>query len=197
MPRHLRKDAVVASAQLVLELDALWAAWQDAGEDLTVTFGEFGTDPRSHSFSKVAGETHTCLDLRSRNHQTLERVLAEVERLVHAISEERNVSFDLGPLTGSEPAQMSESLNGILAEAARMHRIEAIRMPSGAGHDAATFAQVGIPTAMLFIRNENGSHNPDEHMDMADFDRALEVLFTAVSNLPDRWDAGSNGVRCQ
>jgi N-carbamoyl-L-amino-acid hydrolase len=76
-----------------------------------------------------------------------------------------------------------------------MRGIEAIRMPSGAGHDAATFAEVGIPTTMLFIRNENGSHNPDEHMDMADFDRALEVLFTAVSNLPERWKAGSHGVR--
>jgi beta-ureidopropionase / N-carbamoyl-L-amino-acid hydrolase len=197
MPRHLRRDAVVASAQLVLELDALWAAWQTMGEDLTVTFGEFGTDPGSHSFSKVAGETHVCLDLRSQNRQTLERILGEVERLVDAISEERNVTFDLGPLTGSEPAHMSESLNAILADAARMRGIEAIRMPSGAGHDAATFAQVGIPTTMLFIRNENGSHNPDEHMDMADFDRALEVLFTAVSNLPERWEAGSYGVRCK
>jgi hypothetical protein len=32
---------------------------------------------------------------------------------------------------------------------------------------------------------------------MADFDRALEVLFTAVSNLPERWEAGSYGVRCK
>ena len=42
---------------------------------------------------------------------------------------------------------------------------------------------------MLFIRNENGSHNPDEHMDMADFDRALEVLFALVSNPTERWEA--------
>jgi N-carbamoyl-L-amino-acid hydrolase len=189
MPRHLRRDAVTASAQLVLELDALWAAWQNNGEDLTVTFGEFGTDPRSHSFSKVAGETRVCLDLRSQDSQTLERILGEVERLVVAISEARSVSFELGPLTGSEPAHMSESLNAMLAEAAWTRGIEVIRMPSGAGHDAATFAQAGIPTAMLFIRNENGSHNPDEHMDMADFYRALEVLFTAVSNLPEQWEA--------
>ena len=57
------------------------------------------------------------------------------------------------------------------------------------GHDAATFARAGIPTTMLFIRNENGSHNPDEHMDMADFDRALEVLFALVSNPTERWEA--------
>ena len=35
-------------------------------------------------------------------------------------------------------------------------------MASGAGHDAAVFAKVGMPTAMIFVRNEHGSHNPDE-----------------------------------
>jgi len=34
-------------------------------------------------------------------------------------------------------------------------------IPSGAGHDAAVFANEGIPSAMIFVRNENGSHNPD------------------------------------
>ena len=37
-------------------------------------------------------------------------------------------------------------------------------MPSGAGHDAAVFAKLGIPTAMIFVRNEHGSHNPAEAM---------------------------------
>ena len=81
MPRQLRRDAVVASARLVLELDALWTAVQQAGEDLTVTFGEFGTDPGAHSFSKIAGETRLCLDLRSQSRATLERTLGEVERV--------------------------------------------------------------------------------------------------------------------
>lgn len=42
-------------------------------------------------------------------------------------------------------------------------------MPSGAGHDAAVFAKVGIPGAMIFVRNENGSHNADEAMSLEDF----------------------------
>jgi len=42
-------------------------------------------------------------------------------------------------------------------------------LASGAGHDAAIFAHVGIPTAMLFIRNRCGSYNPREHMSLEDF----------------------------
>ena len=90
-------DAVVASARLVLELDALWTAVQQAGEDLTVTFGEFGTDPGAHSFSKIAGETRLCLDLRSQSRATLERTLGEVERVAGIISAVCGVSFELGP----------------------------------------------------------------------------------------------------
>jgi N-carbamoyl-L-amino-acid hydrolase len=49
-------------------------------------------------------------------------------------------------------------------------------LPSGGGHDCATFAGLGVPSGMLFIRNENGSHNPDEHMDLDDFHCAARVL---------------------
>jgi N-carbamoyl-L-amino-acid hydrolase len=127
--------------------------------------------------------------MRSQSVETLERLLVEVRRLADLISAEYGVSFDLGPITGSEPARMSGSLNSLLWDAAQKQGIEAIRMPSGAGHDAATFAQAGIPTTMLFMRNENGSHNPDEYLAMEDFDRALEVLFTLISNPAGRWEA--------
>ena len=53
-------------------------------------------------------------------------------------------------------------------------------MPSGAGHDAANFGAAGIPFAMLFIANQNGSHNPDEAMRMDDFLSAARVLTEAL-----------------
>jgi len=49
-------------------------------------------------------------------------------------------------------------------------------MPCGAGHDAAVFANQGVPTAMIFVRNANGSHNPAEAMDFADFAIAARLL---------------------
>ena len=63
-----------------------------------------------------------------------------------------------------------------LADAADAEGMALRHMPCGAGHDAAMFQQVGIPTAMLFIRNDNGSHNPREAMTMPDFAMAADVL---------------------
>jgi N-carbamoyl-L-amino-acid hydrolase len=56
-------------------------------------------------------------------------------------------------------------------------------LASGAGHDAAVFAAAGVPAAMIFVRNQNGSHNPHEAMRMEDFELAVRVLANAVAHL--------------
>ena len=52
-------------------------------------------------------------------------------------------------------------------------------VPSGAGQNAAVFANAGISSAMIFIRNErneNGSHNPHEDMKIDDFMSGVAVM---------------------
>jgi beta-ureidopropionase / N-carbamoyl-L-amino-acid hydrolase len=44
------------------------------------------------------------------------------------------------------------------------------------GHDAATFARLGVPAAVLLVRNTGGSHNPAEAMAISDFILGVHVL---------------------
>jgi N-carbamoyl-L-amino-acid hydrolase len=39
------------------------------------------------------------------------------------------------------------------------------------------------PRRMLFVRNQNGSHNPDEAMEMADYAIATRLLAAGVERL--------------
>ena len=39
-----------------------------------------------------------------------------------------------------------------------------------------------LTEAMIFIANQNGSHNPDEAMELADFMRGTELLWRTVEN---------------
>jgi N-carbamoyl-L-amino-acid hydrolase len=55
-------------------------------------------------------------------------------------------------------------------------------MPS-VGHDAAMFARRGIPTGIILVRNANGSHNPDEHMEMTDFAVGLKLLTMSTARI--------------
>lgn len=175
-PRALRQDAVVGASALVMKLQELWTRLQADGEDVTITLGQFGTDPAEHAFSKVPGRLDFALDVRSQSTETLDRVRRETYALAAAIEREHHVRFDWGPVSGSRPAVMDEAVVDGLVGAARSCGIAAPRMACGAGHDAAVFANAGIPAGMLFIRNENGSHNPHERMEMADFAAAANVL---------------------
>ncbi|WP_018699303.1 hydantoinase/carbamoylase family amidase [Amorphus coralli] len=187
MPRHLRRDAAVASARLIVALQALWERLEAEGADLTVTFGQVGTDPGSHSFSKVAGEVRLCLDVRSRDEATLARVEDELQSMAVAISTETGTQFEFGPRSGSRPATMAPHLVSMVNDACRSLNLPVHTMASGAGHDAATFANAGVPSVMIFIRNTNGSHNPDEAMAMADFEAALAALIRMLSRPASDW----------
>lgn len=175
-PRENRQDAVMAVARLAVRLDDAWAALAAQGHDLTVTFGQLATDAAEAAFSKVAGRVDFSVDIRSQSHATLDLMRAELRRSVAEIEAAQRVSFDLGRETGSEPGLMDRQVIADLAEIAGAQGIAAEVMACGAGHDAAVFAQMGVPTGMLFIRNRNGSHNPDEAMEIEDFAEAARIL---------------------
>lgn len=179
-PRFVRKDAGLAAARFIVALHQMWDDFEAAGEDLTVTFGEIATDRTAHGFSKVPGKVHLCLDVRSQSPHTLVKAEARVRDIAVSIEQRTGCAIALGALSGSTPSPLSEELRAIMVDGAHLAGVPAISLPSGAGHDAATYADAGIPSAMVFIRNENGSHNPDEAMEMADFDAALAVVHAAV-----------------
>jgi N-carbamoyl-L-amino-acid hydrolase len=174
--RATRKDAVVAVSRLVTLLDQAWDAEEGAGRDLVVTFGRFATDPMRADFSKVSGHVAFSIDVRSVETETLQRMEACVRACGERVAEETGVALDFGLLTRSEPALMDVTLRARLCEAARERGVAVLEMASGAGHDSAIFAGQGVPSAMIFVRNDHGSHNPDEAMEAADFLQALWLL---------------------
>jgi beta-ureidopropionase / N-carbamoyl-L-amino-acid hydrolase len=183
VPRGYRHDAVLAAADFVVALDREWQRLDRDGHDLTITFGKLFTDPAQHAFSKIAGEVGICLDVRSHSQATLALTKEAVRQLAAELGNKYGVRFELGPLTGSEPAEMDHDLLDRFTAAAAKLGVGHIQMASGAGHDAATFAHAAVPAAMIFVRNQNGSHNPDEAMRMEDFEQAVRVLARGVAGV--------------
>jgi beta-ureidopropionase / N-carbamoyl-L-amino-acid hydrolase len=90
------------------------------------------------------------------------------------------VKFDLGATTDSPPAMMDPRLRRSLLSLLD----QPLEMPSGAGHDAAVFAELGIPSAMIFVRNNHGSHNPEEAMTLEDFAVGARALLGLLRQFP-------------
>jgi N-carbamoyl-L-amino-acid hydrolase len=178
--RPYRQDAVAATVALLHHMETVWVQQEDVGADLVLTAGELYTDPLMHGPSKIAGETHFVLDVRSVSDTTMDAVVDEARRAAARIGEAYRVRFDLGATSYSLPAVMDVRLRTRL-----MSLLDRpFEMPSGAGHDAAVFAKMGIPTAMIFVRNAQGSHNPDETMAMADFEVASQALLRLLLDFP-------------
>ena len=184
-PREARRDAALAVCKLVVEIDQLWRQFEARGKDLTVTVGEIATDPNEASFSKVAGSVRFSLDIRSNSRAILKAFAVDLQVLTRAIEKDGNVIFDLGPSTSTKSAKMHSSIVSRLDQAATEIKVPILKMPCGAGHDAATFANLGVPTGMLFLRNENGSHNPDEYMSLSDFSDGAKLLMRFCMQPPD------------
>lgn len=180
VPRAHRRDAALAAVALLAALDARWAALEAGGADMVCTAGILATDPAHHAPTKVPGTLRFSLDIRSLD----AGLLADLDRWLGLealrIGGARGVAFDFGPPTHAKPAPMDQTLRALLMRAATRAGVPAREMASGAGHDCATFAGMGVPSAMLFLRNAHGSHNPEESLDMADVGAALAVLGRAA-----------------
>jgi N-carbamoyl-L-amino-acid hydrolase len=174
-PRHYRRDAAIALAELAHRLDEHWVRLETQGHSLVCTFCVLATTAGA-GFTKIPGEARFQLDVRSIDTASLDAMFGELHRLIGAIEARRGVRFELGEETRSVASLMDHTVQAGLSRAADASGIAYHRMPSGGGHDAAAFAQAGIPAGMMFVRNQNGSHNPNEAMRMEDFAAGCAVL---------------------
>ena len=174
-PRKYRRDAAAALAELVHRMDERWCELDAMGHVLVCTFCTMATTADA-GFTKIAGEATFQLDVRSVSPHACDLMFEALHSLMEEIEARRGVRFDCGPETGSRAAIMDEGIRAGLARAADALGIAHVAMASGAGHDAAAFADARIPSSMLFVRNQNGSHNPHEDMRMEDFAAACAVV---------------------
>jgi N-carbamoyl-L-amino-acid hydrolase len=180
LDRPYRQDAVAATVALLHHMETEWVRLLGEGADLVYTSGELYTDPLMHGPSKVPGETRFVIDLRSLSDETMDAMAASALDAAARIGAEYRVDFQLGGTSYSPPALMDARLQKGFAD----FLDTPFAMASGAGHDAAVFAKLGIPTGMIFVRNQNGSHNPDEAMELDDFAVAAHALSALLGDFP-------------
>jgi N-carbamoyl-L-amino-acid hydrolase len=180
VPRWLRHDAVFAVAELMTHLDRHWRTLLERGRDVVITSGVFGTDSAEHAIARIPGKVSFSFEVRSQSKETLEGFYDLFRSECNLIAEERGVEFSFDRRLESAPATMDAEWVRRLRHAAQSLGLPDEEIPSGAGHDAAVFANAGIPSAMVFVRNENGSHNPKEAMNLDDFVAGIAVMRAAI-----------------
>ena len=175
VPMHLRKDALAAAAEVVLEIERL-AHSQD---DLVATVGRIQAEPGA--INVIAGAVHLTLDVRHpkdtpalRLSNTCKTTLSKYATNAMCTSTWQDLSEQAA--TPLEPTLIA-SLRQLLPHAPTMI--------SGAGHDAMVIAKT-IPSALLFVRSPKGiSHHPDETVLEPDVAAAIDAVRRLVLHLAE------------
>ena len=173
-PMTLRRDALVAAAELVVEADA--AARKHPTSVATV--GRLDVEPGS--VTTVPGVVELALDVRDIDSER-QRELAEL-LLDDAIRIARRHDVDLSAslLSDQSPALLHHSLRRRVADAATAIGVPFAVLASGAMHDAAFVARVA-PAALVFVPSEGGvSHAPAESSAVEHLARAAEVVAATI-----------------
>jgi N-carbamoyl-L-amino-acid hydrolase len=176
-PNHLRHDPTVAVSHLIVALQEAVRQENEAGHDMVTITGVLHAEPAANAVARIASEVTFSLDIRSDDAAVLARRCDWLKAELAMITDRLGVKFYTGAMVSVASAACDPGLvRQLLAEQRRCGLGEARPLPSGGGHDAATFAAAGVPAAMVFVRNRNGSQNPHESMEIADLIRGVDLL---------------------
>ncbi|SFF72662.1 N-carbamoyl-L-amino-acid hydrolase [Halobacillus alkaliphilus] len=175
-PMHLRKDALMAAAEIMNQLEK-----EIATTDVTVTVGKISVSP--NSVNCVPGEAHFTVDIRSTNDDLRKEALKETKNTIRRVSEDRDVGEEMKELWETEKIDFDRSITEVIENSAIELGYSSKRMLSGAGHDAKYVHNLG-PTAMIFVPSVNGkSHVPSELTLDKDIVSGANTLYQTVLTL--------------
>ena len=176
VPHDRRKDALAASAEIVLAVEKIGRQT----EGLFATVGNVVAEPGLSNV--ICGRAELRFDLRHENDVVRESAFKEIQKALEQIANARSMAVELLDVRHSVAVPMDTRLNTALASAIATVGCQPRSMVSGAGHDAMVMAKIA-PTAMLFVRCKNGiSHHPDEFVSFDDIRVSLQVMVNAVAN---------------
>lgn len=173
-----RHDPMVAYAQTVLEAVA-------AGRALAsrATFGRLEVEP--NGTNAVPSQVRAWLDARAGTQVALDALVDRIHARARQAADESGTSVDLTAESVTDLLVFDSGLREQVAHAVSQQQGEAVPvLPTAAGHDAGILASVGIPAAMLFVRNPTGvSHSPLEHAERDDCLVGVDALAAVVRSL--------------
>ncbi|MGH3762971.1 Zn-dependent hydrolase [Actinophytocola sp.] len=173
-PMRLRRDALVAAAEVVVAVHRLVRR----AEDLVGTVGELTVHPGA--MTAVPGRVDLGVDVRGTDARVQERTIQQVIEAARAACRDHDVELEVDDVSDVPPVELSPWLRDVVAGAARRVTGRARVLTSGAGHDAGVTAR-RIPTSVIFIPCRDGvSHSPAEWAAPEHLATGTQVLAQAV-----------------
>lgn len=177
-PMHLRADALVAAAKMVLEVRKLALE----GEDYAVaTVGQMEVEPGA--MNVVPAKVTFTVDARCAAVGDLQHIQSGLESIARQVEQDEGVRVSISGTGEAASAPFDEAVMAVIRESIASEGLQLRELWSGAGHDAHP-ASLLWPTGMIFVRSKDGlSHAEAEYSSPEDIEAATNVLLRSVVKL--------------
>lgn len=177
VPMPLRRDALVGAAECIVAIEQFCRS-DEAG--LVGTVGYINAMPGATNV--IPGKVSFTMDIRSQSDMHRKRAVADIVRQIEAIAKRRELALQIDVTHENRSVPCAPWLKAQIAEAVAAEGHTVFELPSGAGHDGMAMVDVA-DIGMIFVRCRGGiSHNPAEHVELADADTGARVLLRFVEN---------------
>ena len=174
-PIEMRRDALLAASQLVLEVRRIALQYPHYARG---TVGQMQVWPNSRNV--IPGKTAFSVDLRNADEATLAAMAEDLRASAARVAQADGVKIEVSQVVHFAPCAFDAALTASIEDGARTLGLSVRRIASGAGHDAVYVARQ-CPAAMIFVPCEGGiSHNEIENAAPADITAGCQVLLHAL-----------------
>ncbi|WP_050387789.1 allantoate amidohydrolase [Bradyrhizobium pachyrhizi] len=177
VPMKLRRDALAGAAECIVAIEQFCRSDE---QGLVGTVGYVNAMPGATNV--IPGKVSFTMDIRSQNDMHRKRAVADIVRQIEAIAKRRDLALQIDVTHENRSVPCAPWLKSQIAEAVAAEGYAAFELPSGAGHDGMAMVDVA-DIGMIFVRCRGGiSHNPAEHVELADADTGARALLRFVEN---------------
>lgn len=177
-PMSHRKDALVAAAEAISRIRRNCIEF---GEPAVITNGIIHAQPASKNI--VPGSVYFSIDLRYHTDDGMSELEQQTKDIIRDTCAEFGVSVQIEQYWRAKPTIFNETIVRCVEEAAEEKGLSAMRIISGAGHDAVFISEI-IPTGMIFVPSIKGmSHCPQENTKWEDLVAGTELTADVLVKL--------------
>ena len=177
-PMTHRRDALMAATHVIQSVNAI------ATEEEMCRVGTVGmVDVSPNAENVIPGRVDISVEFRDETTQRIRQAANRFREVCDGLCQRWDVSIDIEEIGLHAPAPMDEGLREVIRDSARKLGLDVASLPSGAGHDAQSMAEI-TRAGMIFVPSVEGvSHSPREYTPPEDCANGANVLLQSLLTL--------------
>jgi allantoate deiminase len=175
-PMNMRKDASLAMAEIMLEVEKLATKYKGVG-----TVGKVKIEPGGVNI--IPGKAAFSIDLRHVDKELRAAMVNCVKTAITESSAKRSVKAEIDIKKAVDPATCSSEIVEVIEKSCKELQVPTMKLQCGAGHDSLMMTNI-TKMGMIFVRSKDGiSHNPKEWTEKEDCVIGTQVLLNTLVKL--------------